>query len=140
MSNTNENISINIDDNFLSLDNNNNDSIENELNTILKEINDESIGINSELYYNSLLESDIMTKSLDYHMNYNVKQLMLICDYYGLLREVKNNKFKKQEIIALIVDFEENIENALVVYKRKQLWYFINELKNDKFTKKYILW
>jgi hypothetical protein len=139
MSNTNENISINIDDNFLPLYNNN-DSIENELNTILKEINDESIGINSELYYNSLLESDIMTKSLDYHMNYNVKQLMLICDYYGLLREVKNNKFKKQEIIALIVDFEENIENTLVVYKRKQLWYFINELKNDKFMKKYILW
>ena len=73
-------------------------------------------------------------------MNYNVKQLMQICDYYGLLREVKNNKLKKQEMIVLIVDFEEDIENVLVVYKRKQLWYFINELKNDKFMKKYILW
>ena len=65
---------------------------------------------------------------------------MQICDYYGLLREVKNNKLKKQEMIVLIVDFEEDIENVLVVYKRKQLWYFINELKNDKFMKKYILW
>ena len=36
--------------------------------------------------------------------------------------------------------FEENIENSLIVYKRKQLWYFMSELKKDKFMKNYILW
>ena len=81
-----------------------------------------------------------MTKALDFEMNYNVKQLLTICDYYGLLKEVKTNKLKKQEIISVLLDFEENIENSLIVYKRKQLWYFMSELKNDKFMKKYILW
>ena len=130
-----ENILMNIDENSVNDGEINDKNYDhNELETILKEINDSSIDFNIHD------ESLIMIKSIDYHMSYNVKQLMLICDYYGLLREAKNNKFKKQEIIALIVDFEENIENALIVYKRKQLWYFINELKNDKFMKKYILW
>lgn len=133
-----ENISINIDDNFYIM--NNNENTVNDLDNILKEINDESFDMNNQIYYNSILESDIIAKSIDYDTNYNIKQLMLICDYYGLSKEVKNNRLKKQDIIALLLDFEENIENVLIVYKRKQLWYFISELKNDKFMKKYILW
>jgi hypothetical protein len=133
-----ENISINIDDNFTCI--NNPENIVNDLDSILKEINDESFDINNQMYYDSILESDIIARSIDYNTNYNIKQLMLICDYYGLLKEVKINKMKKQDIIALLLDFEENTENVLMVYKRKQLWYFINELKNDKFMKKYILW
>ena len=131
-----ENILMNIDENSINDSEINEKKYYdlNELEIILKEINESSLDLN----FNE--ESIIMKKSLDYHMNYNVKQLMQICDYYGLLREVKNNKLKKQEMIVLIVDFEEDIENVLVVYKRKQLWYFINELKNDKFMKKYILW
>jgi hypothetical protein len=131
-----ENILMNIDENSINDSEINEKKYHdrNELEIILKEINESSLDLN----FNE--ESIIMKKSLDYHMNYNVKQLMQICDYYGLLREVKNNKLKKQEMIVLIVDFEEDIENVLVVYKRKQLWYFINELKNDKFMKKYILW
>jgi hypothetical protein len=133
-----ENISINIDDNFSIM--NNYENTVNDLDNILKEINDESFDMNNQIYYNSILESDIIAKSIDYDTNYNIKQLMLICDYYGLSKEVKINKLKKQDIIALLLDFEENIENVLIVYKRKQLWYFISELKNDKFMKKYILW
>ena len=90
--------------------------------------------------FNEQNQTLLMTKALDFEMNYNVKQLLTICDYYGLLKEVKINKLKKQEIISVLLDFEENIENSLIVYKRKQLWYFMSELKNDKFMKKYILW
>jgi hypothetical protein len=36
--------------------------------------------------------------------------------------------------------FENNPENGAQVYRRKQLWYYINELKNDKFMKKFVLW
>lgn len=135
-----ENIIINIDDNDANNDNNNEfdkneSSFNNELETIMKEINDNSFDD-----YNFNEQSLLITKALDYDMNYNVKQLLMICDYYGLSKEVKINKLKKQEIISFLLDFEENIENTLLVYKRKQLWYFMSELKNDKFMKKYILW
>ena len=117
---------------------------ENELETILKEINDFSysaIGDNVDNIDNDWYStSTLIAKSIDYDTNYNVKQLLTICEYYGLLKEVKLNKFKKPELILFLLDFEENMENSLIVYKRKQLWYFIEELKNDKFMKKYILW
>jgi len=140
----NENILIEINENNNDYNNDYNDNNdnnecehENELENILKEINDYSL---LDCNFNGETQTFLMTKLLEYDMNYNVKQLLMICDYYGLLKEVKINKFKKQEIISFLLDFEENIENALIVYKRKQLWYFINELKNDKFMKKYILW
>ena len=131
-----ENISINIDDNYTINNNGNNDTNtnNNELESILKEIDEYT----SDYDYNA--ETILMAKTIDYNTNYNVKQLLTICDYYGLLKEIKTNKLKKDEIISFLIDFEENMENSLIVYKRKQLWYFIEELKNDKFMKKYILW
>jgi hypothetical protein len=132
----NENILMNINENVVNTSGINETQYNNynELEFILKEINDSSLDLN----FNE--DSFIITKSLDYHLNYNVKELMLICNYYGLLKEVKNNKLKKQEIILFLLDFEENTDNSLIVYKRKQLWYFMEELKNDKFMKKYIMW
>jgi hypothetical protein len=126
-----ENISINFDDsNLENIETNDNY----ELESILKEINDYS----AECDFNT--ETLLTIKALDYDTNYSVKQLLLICEYYGLSKEVKTNKFKKQDLILFLLDFEDNIENSLIVYKRKQLWYFIDELKNDKFMKKYVLW
>ena len=128
---------MNIDyDNIDNCDNNeNNDNENNELDSILKEIDESSL-------HESIFDAEdlITSKIIDYDTNYSVKQILLICDYYGLLKEVKINKFKKQELIMFLLDFEENIENSLIVYKRKQLWYFMDELKNDKFMKKYIIW
>jgi hypothetical protein len=139
MSNENILIEINDNDNKNVVDDNDNNECEhdNELENILKEIND---NLFDDYNFNEETQTILMTKSLDYDMNYNVKQLLMICDYYGISKEVKINKFKKQEIISFLLDFEENIENTLLVYKRKQLWYFMSELKNDKFMKKYILW
>jgi len=142
-----ENIVINIDvdenHNNENIDNFNNKDHENELETILNEINNFSYSViennnnNGNSWYSN---SVLIAKSIDYDTNYNVKQLLTICDYYGLLKEVKLNKFKKPELILFLLDFEENMENSFIVYKRKQLWHFVEELKNDKFMKKYILW
>jgi len=144
-----ENIVINIDvdenHNNENIDNFNNKDHENELETILNEINSFSYSViendndnnNGNSWYSN---SVLIAKSIDYDTNYNVKQLLTICDYYGLLKEVKLNKFKKPELILFLLDFEENMENSFIVYKRKQLWHFVEELKNDKFMKKYILW
>jgi hypothetical protein len=73
-------------------------------------------------------------------MEYNVKQLIKICDYYGISKDIKISKLRKNEIIDFLIDFEENSANIEIVYKRQQLWYFMSELKNDKYMKKYIIW
>jgi hypothetical protein len=86
----------------------------------------EDITINSSQYMNYYY----------YSMNYNVKQLLIICDYYGLKNLKKKNKLN---IIDSIVNFEDKNENIDIVNKRKHFWYYIEELKRDKFMKKYIL-
>jgi hypothetical protein len=135
-----ENILINIDEDCnYSINNNDDDVNNNELEKILKEIENTPFDMRSNLY-NNISESETMVKLIDYNLNYNIKQLLLICEYYGLLKEVKINKMKKLEVIYFLLDFEENIDNTCIVYKRKQLWYFMSELKNDKFMKKFVLW
>ena len=88
----------------------------------------------------SFQNDDIFTQMKNYDLNFNVKQLLLICDYYGLSKDVKVNKLKKQDVIEQIILFENNTDNIAVVIKRKEMWYFMNELKHDKFMKKFIIW
>lgn len=77
---------------------------------------------------------------LDYTENYTVKELILICDYYGFSKEIKANKLGKDLLIQCLVDYELDPVNAVNVEKRRNMWFFINELKNDKFMKKFLLW
>jgi len=90
--------------------------------------------------YVSFQNDDIFTQMKNYDLNFNVKQLLLICDYYGLSKDVKVNKLKKQDVIEQIILFENNTDNIALVIKRKEMWYFMNELKHDKFMKKFIIW
>jgi hypothetical protein len=78
--------------------------------------------------------------ALDYEMNYTAKQLLLICDFYNISKQMKINKYTKTDIINSLVLFENNPNNFEIVLKRKQFWFYINELKRDKFMKKYVLW
>ena len=80
-----------------------------------------------------------MIKVLNYQLNYNVKQLLLICDYYGLSKDLRTNKSNKDEIIHVLVIFESDPNNTNIVLKRQTLWFYMSELKNDKFMKKFIM-
>ena len=77
-------------------------------------------------------------QEVNYNLNFTLRQLTQICDYYG----IKTNKraSKKSELISLLVAFETSQCNYEIVSKRKQLWHYINELKNDKFMKKFVIW
>jgi hypothetical protein len=79
-------------------------------------------------------------KMINYHENYTVRDLLLICDYYGFAKELKSNKCNKDQIIEILVSFESNLDNSDIVFKRQNMWFYINELKNDKFMKKFLLW
>jgi hypothetical protein len=89
---------------------------------------------------NSELHEIKIPQIINYHENFTVKELIIICDYYGFAKEIKNNKYNKEEIIHFLVEFENNPMNNLIVSKRQNMWFYINELKNDKFMKKYVLW
>ena len=101
----------------------------------LQEINDE---INDHNYNDD--DDLVIPKIINYNENFTVKELLLICEYYGISKELKSNKCNKEVIINFLVDFESNCMNTQIVLKRQRLWLYINELKNDKFMKKYVLW
>ena len=82
----------------------------------------------------------ILPQIINYHENYTVKELLLICEYYGVAKELKYTKCNKNEIIQFLVMYESNPINTDIVFKRQNMWFYINELKNDKFMKKYVLW
>jgi len=82
----------------------------------------------------------LMPQMINYNINFTTKELLLICEYYGFAKNLKSNKFSKAQIIRFLVDFESNPANSDIVFKRQNMWFYINELKNDKFMKKFILW
>ena len=81
-----------------------------------------------------------LSKMLNYNENCTVKELLLICDFYGITKQFKNCKFKKEDIINFLVYFESDPKNNDIVNKRQTMWFYITQLKNDKFMKKYVLW
>jgi len=125
----NENITFFIDDNNC---NNEKELNMNEISMNLNEI------LNSE--YESKNNNDLYVQLIHYDLNYTVKQLLLICEYYGISKDLKNNKCNKTDILNTLIIYENNVENTEKVNKRKILWHYMNELKNDKFMKKFVLW
>lgn len=90
---------------------------------------------------NTELNNDLsIPQMINYNENYTLKELLLICKYYGFAKEVKQNKYNKELIIDFLVTFETDINNSDIVFKRQNMWFYINELKNDKFMKKFVLW
>lgn len=110
-----------------------NDSESNEidLNDFLNEINNQEI--NNDWTQN-------LPQMIHYNENFTIKELLLICEYYGFAKEMKTNKYNKEQIINILVTFESDEINNEIVFRRQNMWFYINELKNDKFMKKFILW
>jgi hypothetical protein len=131
--NNEDNLENNIENN---LENNKDDEIDN-LSDLLNEINNDDF-VNQ---MNNLLDEEMFESMYyEYKNNYTVKELLLICDYYGIAKEMKNNKYNKEEIINVLVQFENNPINNDIFMRRQSMWYYIDKLKNDKFMKKYVLW
>ena len=101
-----------------------------DFNKLLNEFNDK----------NTMDEDIIVSKIINYIENYTVKELMIICDYYGIAKGLKQHKCNKSEIVQTLVIFEANPMNTDIVMKRQNLWFYMDELKKDKFMKKHIIW
>jgi len=79
-----------------------------------------------------------MSQQLNYQLNMTVQQLMRICNYYGIAKGL--NKCAKDVIISILVDFEFDDKNSEIVSRRRLMWFYIEELRNDKFMKKHVFW
>jgi len=103
----------------------NNENIINDILTSLENEELHNMCVNylfSESYYNEL----------------TVKDLIKICQFYGLDKETKG--YKKMDYINLIIAFECTPENYEYVEKRQRFWTYMIELKNDPIMKKYVFW
>lgn len=89
-----------------------------------KKLYDDKYGMNNEEFYEE----------------YTIKELLRICNYYDIEKNIKMAKYKKQDIISSVVYFESLPENNTIVLKRHKLWSYIIELKLDPKMKKYVLW
>ena len=78
---------------------------------------------------------DFVAMEVDYFENYTLKELEKIGGYYDIPRKRK----KKKKYIREIVQFEKNIENEEIVYRRKLMWSYMQELLEDKYLSKFIV-
>lgn len=78
---------------------------------------------------------DCIALEVDYQENYTKKNLDKIAEYYGISKRKK----KKHQLIEEIVIFEKLPENIEIVYKRKRLWSYMEEIKADKYLNKYLI-
>jgi len=91
---------------------------------------------------------------IDYSMNYNMKMLTHIANYYNIIKNNKNGlgivavagtktpktkKLLKPELIKEIISFETDESNHHIVLKFRKMLEKIDELKRDKYFSSFIL-
>ena len=74
-----------------------------------------------------------------YNEEYKIKDLLKICQYYGIASSVKAAKCKKQDIISTIIYFESLQENYEIVERRHKMWAYMMELLEDPKMRCYLL-
>jgi len=130
----NENITFKFTDTDTDTDNYNTDNNDNTLTDEFYAMLNKSEEPSSDNQYDN-----IFMEIKNYDLNFTLKQLTQICEYYNLSKDIKLNKMKKQDIIEQIILFEHSYENYNTVLKRKEMWYYMSELKNDKLMKKMVI-
>ena len=134
---------------FFSLDESDDNNSENiDFTKMLDEINNLDFNFPNQTVH--LTDEEIRESMyFEYKINYTVKDLLLICEYYGISKELKTNKpnkpnkpnkCNKEEIISFLINYENNPVNNSIFLKRQDMWYYMSKLKSDKFMKKYVLW
>ena len=109
----------------------------NEVNDVDSILNNENFFQDKEFQdqFQFFDEDNLMAQHIDYFENYTVKMLQHIANYY----KIPKSRLKKEELIQLIIQFENEPENSEIVYNRKKMWHYMNELKNDSYFSKFLI-
>jgi hypothetical protein len=119
---------------FSLIEKNNKNNREVTYEKLLENVNEESSKLNNN-NFDELGIDDYISSELNYSENYTKKQLDLIADYYGITKRKK----RKQDLIEEIVIYEKEISNYDIVQRRKQLWFYMEEISNDSFLSKFLI-
>ena len=84
---------------------------------------------------NESIMDDYIASEINYQTNFTKKELERIADYYMISKRKK----KKDELITDIVFFEKDSTNLMIVHKRKKLWAYMLEIKEDKYLRKFLI-
>lgn len=104
--------------------------------TDLSELKNQVFEVENTTNFSDDWSTNYLKLQLHYNDNFTVKDLHKICDFY----ELDKRKKRKDEIVEDIVLYELDENNLMNVQNRKRLWFYVQELKNDKFFKKYVMW
>ena len=89
---------------------------------------------------NILLNADIiLALKTDYDINYNLKYLNNILEFYNIKKTTIKKNMNKKEIIQKIVEYETDNNNIQIVKERIKLFSNFIELKNHRFFNKFII-
>lgn len=86
-----------------------------------------------ELIKEDILNDDTISLEIEYNTKYTKDELEKIAEYY----QITSNK-SKITLINDIIEFEKNPDNVHLVYKRKKMWDYIQEIQQDECLKKYL--
>ena len=84
---------------------------------------------------NQALMDDYVAAEINYETNFTKKELEQIVDYYGLSKRKK----KKGELVTSISIYEKDPDNFHQVHQRKKLWAYMQEIKEDKYLSKFLI-
>lgn len=86
-----------------------------------------------DLIKRETLNDHYINMVVEYNDYFTLNELRRIADYYGL-----NVDKNKGDLINNIIEFEKTPSNMMRVCKRKKLWAYMKEIKEDKYLAKYI--
>ena len=122
----NYNMNLDLDDMLFLNENENENKNKNEFNNI-------------ELIY--YFEKNVFSGEDEtyYNEKYTIKELMKICSYYGIDKNIKASKCRKQDIVSTIVFYEGQSENINIVRQRHNMWAYMKELAADPKMRMYLI-
>ena len=78
---------------------------------------------------------DFVAIEIHFQTNFTKPQLEKIADYY----KISKRKKRKDQLIQDIVIFEIDPNNIEIVFRRKKLWAYMKEIKEDRYLSKFLI-
>jgi hypothetical protein len=102
---------------------------------LMAEIDEKHDIVKDKKRINGMPSDTSFAMELEYNINHTVKSLGQILDYY----DISKRKMRKDEMVQMLIMFEDAPENTEIVGRRKRMWSYVDELKDDTYFSKYIL-
>ena len=102
---------------------------------LMAEIDEKHDIVKDKKRINGMPSDTSFAMELEYSINHTIKSLGQILDYY----DVSKRKMRKDEMVQMLIMFEEDPENIEIVERRRRMWSYVKELKEDNYFAKYII-